>query len=306
MKGKTALNSNGGRSVVRDLFRWLRDQRISVTAIAQEKALMAAAVLIEDCTDPMYNAEYDDRWTWDTRLKEPLAEGIVRTARQDLLANAWRERNGTDEQAFVDAYRDLLASLALVVDDRVAREALRMQRADFHQLWESMATLRGTHGGYSPNHAAFTSLLMNAERHAEARGRDGVELVHDEQAQYKDVFQEVWAMIRGNGVDQARTTLPNQSEVIFGLKRLVSFAFSDSTKHVGLQFADFVASALRVALMEGRAANRSRTYLDALQDLLGDASLSEPYAIGTETWQLEAITRMLGRDPRRFPRPAPR
>lgn len=302
LKGKSILNSRGGRLVVRDLLRWLRQDEIAVTAIAVEKAFMAASVLVEDCTDLVHNDAYDARWTWDTRLKEPLAERIARSAPRDLLEEAWRQRNGCDKEAFFKAYRTLIFALTLSADDVVAREARRMQRTDLDDIWTTTSDTRGSNGGYSPNLAAFTSLIMNGEIHAEFCDYSDVELVHDEQQQYRQVFEQAWSIIRGNGIDQAKVTLPNQSEVVFGLKRLTRFRFDNSATNIGIQIADFVASAMRVALIEEstRIVERSRDYLADLQALLAvqPAVKNSPFVIGSETWQLAAMKLLLGRDPR--------
>src|SRR5690606_24331584 len=123
----------------------------------------------------------------------------------------------------------------------LAREAKRMQRVNLDEVWNASDHSRGTNAGYSPNLSVFTSLLMNAEKTADVRDYKDVELVHDEQRQYKPVFEAAWTAIRGNGVDQHRVTLPNQNEVIFGLKRVSSFRFANSAASIGIQLADFVA-----------------------------------------------------------------
>lgn len=302
LNGKTILNSRSGRQVVRDLLGWLKAEKISATVIALEKSFMAAAVLVEDCTDLAYNDAYDSLWTWDTKLKEPLAERIARNAPPEHLGEAWRARHGTDKQAFIKAYTSLLFALSLSTDDVLSREAKQMQTTKLEAVWAATSESRGSSDGYSPNLSVFTTLLMNAEQHAEARSLEDVELIHDEQQQYKLIFEGAWTAIRGNGVDQARVTLPNQNEVIFGLKHLTKFRFADSATSFGIQLADFVASALRVALQENATSiiERSQDYLPDLQALLLAqlAAKNTPFVIGSESWQLKTMSHMLGRDPR--------
>jgi hypothetical protein len=177
-----------------------------------------------------------------------------------------------------------------------------MQQADLDDIWTTTSDTRGTNDGYSPNLNAFISLLMNGELYAEFCGYSDVELVHDEQQQYREVFEQAWTMIRGNGIDQARLTLPNKSEVVFGLKRLTRFRFGNSATSIGIQIADFVASAMRVALIEEstRLVERSRDYLADLQALLATqpAVKNSPFVIGSESWQISAMMLLLGRNPR--------
>jgi Protein of unknown function (DUF3800) len=76
IKGKTLLGSRRGRGAVRALLEELDEHRVPISLVMVHKRFVAAGVVVEDCTDYVYNPEFDERWTWDTTLKEPLAEGI--------------------------------------------------------------------------------------------------------------------------------------------------------------------------------------------------------------------------------------
>jgi len=292
LKGKKFLKTDAGRVAIGAVIRELHARKVPLSLLAVHKPFMAAAVLIEDCTDYVYNPAFSERWTWDSELKEPLVETILAAADERLLINAWRARSGLDKASFKAAYGSLLFALAVSPNAQLADVASKMRRTDLDDLWESERSSREDRGsGYSPNLSAFGSLMQLCERQAEQLGLHEVAIVHDVQDEYQEIFTKWWAASRTAQPFEFRD--PGGNDVKLPLQRLSSLTFDDSTGDVGIQLADLVASALRVVVQERTTGIGSRGagfIADirahvAARDRMGDF----PFVIGPKRWQYDMM-----------------
>jgi len=286
LKGTRLVASARGRRFLAECLRACSSRGAHVSVVVLNKPFQAAAVVVEDCTDHVYNPAFDARWTWDTRLKEPLAKKIYELSDPKDLMEVWRNRTGPRE-LFEQSYRRLLFALQLSVDDAVSDAARRMSQANFGEIWESAQFVNRVGWSYSPNFNAFVSVAQGANEQATIRGIESVELVHDEQVQYQAALADVFRVL--TKAAQGELPLPNGNTFKLPLDRLTSLSFVRSESEIGLQLADFAASLARTIASEG-AVDR---------ELLGPAArwLMEggdgvfPYFIGPTDWQKDIFMR---------------
>ena len=91
-KGRVLLKSAGGRSAIRDVLDTLAKHSVPLSLVAVHKPFLAAAVLVEDCTDYVYNRHLTEQWTWDTR-PWPLVTG-----RPSALRHHWSSAMGSGQR----------------------------------------------------------------------------------------------------------------------------------------------------------------------------------------------------------------
>lgn len=292
LKGKTLLKTDVGRAAISTLLRELHARKVPLSLLAVHKPFMAAGVLVDDCTDHVYNPAFSERWTWDNELIEPLVAKILDATSDEQLIKAWRARSGDDKEAFKAEYGSLLFALSLHRDAQLADLATKMRRADLDDLWECSTSSREQRGGgYSPNASAFGSLMQCCEDQAEKIGAHSVAIVHDDQSQYQEVFTRWWAASRA--AKPFRFCYPSGNEMKLPLERLTSLTFSDSTVEVGIQLADITASALRVVVQERTTGTGSRGG-DFIADILTHVAARNrmggfPFVIGPERWQYDMM-----------------
>jgi len=185
LKGKTLLKTDAGRAAIGAVLREMHARKVPISLLAVHKPFMTAGVLVEDCTDYVYNPAFSERWTWNNELTEPLVEMILAATDEEQLIKVWRARSGDDKESFKLAYGSLLFALSLHPNSRLADLAAKMRRADLDDLWECSTSSREQRGGgYSPNVSAFGSLMQCCEEQAEKLGLHDVAIVHDDQSQY--------------------------------------------------------------------------------------------------------------------------
>jgi Protein of unknown function (DUF3800) len=297
LKGSSLLKSRNGRSFVSATLSLLDANDIPVSLVAVHKPFMAAAVLVEDCTDDLYNDEFNERWTWDTRLKEPLAEQILAAAPPAVIMAAWKARVGNDKERFKAAYGNLLDELAASANSELASAACKMQRTRFESLWESFSGSREKTWGYNPNFVAFSAMLQGLDKQAAAMKTSAI-VVHDEQQQYEASFSDLWSSM--NKATSGSLELPNGNRFTFPTSNITDLQFADSAVAIGIQIADVVAAASRVTLQVEPVDDDTEsqpTYAAALAKALKSSrSFGEfPFLIGPKSWQKVAISQLLRR-----------
>ena len=293
LKGQVLVNSARGRHAVADVLRELGSRRVPISLIGVYKPYFGPGVLVDDCTDDAYNPAFDESWTWNTNATIPLIESIPDNADPSLLIAAWRARDGDDLAAMKTAYSALLTSLAQSQNRELAAMATRMARTDFDRLWACSEITRRRGMEYSPNLSAFSSMLQGCEEQAEQLGYRDVEILHDDQGEFRDSFAYWWGALRANPRSNERFVYPTGNEQRFSLKRLSKLTFVDSQSETGVQLADVLASAMRVAMHECTMDQGSRAtdfiaelrHLCAARERLG----TFPFFIGTYRWQRKML-----------------
>lgn len=301
LKGKALLDTGRGRQAVAAILAEVKSRKVPCSLSVVHKPFVAAAVVVEDCTDYVYNSNFNERWTWDTTLKEPLAELIFANATPAALVRAWKAREGVDEQEFKDAYGSLLTQLTFHQDEQLSFLAAQMKKTDFSDLWE---TSQGTHqiasqgsrSGYAPNRFVFPALLWEAENFAEHMGLHDVSLIHDNQKQFSKTFEETWSLFR-NSLPMDYTN-PNGNRSKLPIERLATFSFADSEVEPGIQLADVLSSAIRVIVQEEYTNTKAKAgsfrvemvSLCRTRELLGNT----PNLIGPASWQTAMWDLLIG------------
>jgi len=289
LKGNKLMSSVRGRRFLGDCLRPCSSARSPVSVVLFNKPFMAAAVVVEDCTDHVYNSAFDARWTWDTRLKVPLAKKLYEVSDPNILMLVWKARTGPKEN-FVETYKRLLFALQVNPDKLVADIAEKMSEANFGEIWESAQVVDQSQWSYSPNFNAFVAMIQGAEEQAAVRALASVELVHDEQLQYQkslwDVFGTFTKAARGE------FPLPNGNVMKLPLDRLVSLSFARSESTTGLQVADLVASLTRT-IATGVALEKE-TIGDARRWLMEGGDGVFPYFVGPSDWQKRVFAHFAG------------
>lgn len=283
-KGSRLIGSAPGRKFIRECLEPCVASGLPVSVVVFDKPFQAAAVVVEDCTDYAFNDAFDERWTWDTRLKEPLAKKIYEEASPKHLMAVWKARSASCDE-FVDSYKTLLRGLSLNRDRGLADLASEMIRADFAEIWRADQSTRVVGVSYSPNLNAFVPLVQGANEQAAKHSLHDVEVIHDEQVEYQRSLSHMFDLFRNAHTGEVR--LPNGNIFRLPLDRLRSLNFRPSAATGGLQAADLVAASVRAFV------SRSDINLKVLADVAlwlhrsGDGIF--PVFLGSNTWQERAF-----------------
>ena len=295
LKGAKLLKTIRGRHFVREILKSITALQAPISVVAFQKLYMAAGVVVEDCADYVYNPAFDQRWTWDTRLTEPLIEAILDASDPAALMRLWSIRREDDGNALKQAYTSYLFGLSLSLDDALAEHARWMMKVNFDDLWSAIDGARKLGSDYSPNLSAFNALLHGMDQQAQNLHLAEVCLLHDTQQQFQTLFTRWWDVISHANVRSFH--YPSGNGLKFPTDRLKAIAFANSNDHLGIQLADILAAATRVALeehVEGTG-DRSAPYLPALKNLLRSplAGGVFPFVMGTNSWKPDVLTFLL-------------
>jgi hypothetical protein len=297
LKGRTLLKSVRGRRAIADVLGELHARAVPVSLIVVHKPYFSAGVLIEDCADSVYNPRFVEGAITDPQFIVPYTQLILDVADPNLLVAAWRARGGDDRGAFKQAYGALLASLA--GHDELGPVARAMQQADLDDLWDVCERTRGQGRDYSPNLSAFNAMMLSCEQQAEQLGCDDVELRHDNQREFCASFADWFRTLRE--MTPLHIDYGNGNEARYPLVRLSKLAFVDSDAESGIQLADLLASAARIATHEATtgAASSVGELVAGLRTLCADRHRMEPFpfVIGPVRWQREMIMGVFGLAP---------
>jgi hypothetical protein len=300
LKGARLLRSAAGRRNLRALADGCIELGIEVSLVAFHKPFMAAAVVVEDCTDPAHNSNFSNRWTWDTNLKEPLAQRILDHIDARILLDWWRTRRGDVFDDFVASHAELMAALRRVCGHEELAKA--MADTDLAAVWEPKdVRVRLQSGGYSPNVAVFSGILPALDIQAECRGARRVRIVHDEQHEFEAAYRYAFKVAFNS--PPMEITLPNTNSLRLPLERIQSLEFARSDEHVGLQVADCMASVDRAMIQAGVSSEAQRSgvpreFRPAMRRI--EESKSGPHfpiVVGSLDWQLRSFNALIGGEP---------
>jgi Protein of unknown function (DUF3800) len=303
LKGSKLTKSDNGREVVKAILDEIREKNVHLCVVVVHKPFIAAAVVVEDCTDYIYDAAYEVSWTGASNKKRPLAEAILRTAKPESLAAAWSARDGHDKTAFIACNKALLAELEKSNDRGLDRHPKRFQGTDFGKIWDDSrnsvdlpSAKWGNRAQYSPNHAAFCALLQEADLHSDQFSQTDVEIVHDQQAQFSQSFKWTWELFAN-----ARTSEMHHEQLMrLPLRKLKALSFADSRDHCGIRVCDVLASAVRVAVEPKikPKKNQRPVFIEALRRLLRQRKFvgDSPIMIGPHSWKKSVFDRLVGID----------
>jgi len=286
-KGSRLIRSSPGRRLIRDCLKPCMKHAAPVSVYLFNKAFQAAAVVVEDCTDYVYNEAFEERWTWDTTLKEPLAQRIYNAANRQHLMDVWRTRLGSQEE-FLASYDRLLLSLRLNSDRTLSDLAGMMRRADFASIWQATQSANASQWAYSPNLNAFVGFIQAANRQAIQRGLDDVLLVHDEQLEYQAALSNAFGLFRN--AKPGRVILPNGNVFQTPLSNLRALSFAASTTEIGLQAADMVAACMRLF---AAGTPQGGPLTDVARWVLAEGDNIFPIVLGPTDWQMQVFRHIL-------------
>jgi hypothetical protein len=288
LKGSRLLGSAPGRRFLAQCLELCEKESVPVLTVFFNKPFQAAAVVVEDCTDYVYNSQFDENWTWDTKLKEPLAKKIYQCADPRHLMDVWQARTGPKE-SFVQKYERLLFALKLSPDMALSSYAERMSKTEFGDIWEHYQSAAAMSWSYSPNLNTFIAAIQGADRQAEARSIPAVAVIHDEQVEYQPALANAFRLFAQ--ASEGQFTLPNGNGWRLPLRHLRSLDFLSSSSTIGLQLADFVASVAR-AVATGVTLEKTR-FSEALSWILKSGDGIFPSFVGPEDWRERLFRRLL-------------
>lgn len=295
LKGSKLVKSNDGLGFLSELVDLLCEQDVKVSLMSMQKTFMASAVLISECTDYVYNPAFDPSWTHPEK-QVPVARLINKVIPENALLSWW------------SAYRKQSVDELRVATAELAKE-MRISSIDFGEFPDCLECVNyeqllsendeagsGT-GTYSPNQTMFVQVVLSVSTYVHEQGLVDLEVVHDEQHQYKDKYEYYVNLFRGDGEPQEMSI--NDNAVVLPLK-IRSFGFQDSKKCIWLQIADCMAVIARVVVESidsdhPKLLRASRKLLPKVRKLsqMIQSSVYQ-WAIGLPDWQMGAYSRLMG------------
>jgi hypothetical protein len=223
---------------------------IKIGISVQHKAFMIAAMMIEQYLDPNYNSACPS-WL-DTLSSNPADQARARPFKQAvasrlLMALPWTLLEDWWDRCHEDSFADfrvvhssLVQTLDLIPWAQELSLAPLFDSAALQSVWSPRSAQRVRGEGYSPNLTDFQGLLSRLEATATVLGASAIHIVHDEQRQYRDAYEEAFRLAGRIAL------IPNSCP----LRRVRSLRFERSTDSLPLQIADCVAAVACAALEE--------------------------------------------------------
>lgn len=294
LKGKLLIKSAPGRKAILHILSACIKAGVRYSMIAVEKPFMAAAVVIEDYTDSLYNPAFPSNWQLDASLKEDAAQRIYKALPRQTLKSWWQARNGGDKSAYEEAFKTLIGQLQLVPD--CAELAKGFLAVDIDGLWKDMRNLEDPMGSnYSPNNTTFSALIQGFQKMAETVDYRNVSIVHDEQLQAESAITKTHKVLRD--ASHYEIDLKNGNKMRFPTDRLRKLEFRRSGQYLGLQIADSLAAVVRVCTEDCMNLNSSvvRQFRPLLHEAYQmDTGPSSIFVIGPLDWQPFAFRTLAG------------
>jgi hypothetical protein len=294
LKGGTLIKSNSGRKAILHILTACLKAGVRYSMIAVEKPFTAAAVIIEDYTDNLYNPAFPARWQIDSALKQEAAQRIYRAIPRQTLERWWRAQNGDDKAAYEAAYNSLIGQLQLVPN--CADLVNGFLSVDLDRVWHTTLTTEEVRGiNYSPNATTFPALLQLCQRLAETMDYRDVSIIHDEQLQAEMAI--VMAHTTFRDARHFEIDLGHGNKMIFPTDRLRRLEFKESKHQLGLQAADCLAAVVRVCTEECMHPNAAilRQFRPLLRDLyLMNTEDASVFVSGPLDWQSFASRALTG------------
>lgn len=266
LKGRNLVASARGQKFVRGVLDALREARISISVVVLDKPFVAAAVIIEDCCDPMNNPRFDNSWTRPSELKERMARAIYSTVHASILEAAWVSRR--EDAASVKATYDRVFGILEVSGNReLAELAQAMREVDYVELTDAVVSTREHLGlDYSPNLTTFVPLLQFGDQDGFKLEPLSVGVVHDQQLEFDTIFATVFERLRNASPGSVAT---DNGDLRYPLLNMRSLSFADSESEIGIVLADIVASAVRVSVQQhlGYSPGASNDFIRSLRKL---------------------------------------
>jgi hypothetical protein len=295
LKGARLLRSNPGRKTLLRIGSLCLGHGVEVSLLGFHKPFMAAAVVVEECTDPQYNNAFDGRWTWDSSLKEPAAERVFQTVSPNVLMDWWRSRRGDNLAWFREVHARLVEELRNVDSTRVFAEGI--SQVNLGLVHEPPSTRADQPlASFSPNLTAFHRLLQALDAQARSREIESLRIIHDEQVEFEESYRFVVSLLRSAAPAEFR--LPNGT-ITLPIQTVSSIGFRSSDSCIPLQVSDCMASIARHALasLRDRRSSASRQFRPLLRALFEARSgQAFPWVIGPLSWQPGAFAAVSGID----------
>jgi Protein of unknown function (DUF3800) len=219
LKGRLLVKSPRGCIAIAELLNELVEANISISLLGVEKGYFPPGVIVDDCIDCEYNAEFDESWQTDKLRQQELIQLVADYADPNLLKAAWQARGGLDVEDAKAAYGALFAQLERC--GKVSAFARSMAKVDFDEWWSCRETHRQRGMGYSPNLTAFTWMMRGCEAQAVRLDFADVALVHDEQAEFREAFSYWWDVACDNNGQAPMLYADGMPHERLSLKRLV-------------------------------------------------------------------------------------
>jgi len=285
-KGKDLIATRKGQAFLVDCLYALSTSNLPTSIVVFNKPYQAAAVIVEDCTDYVYNDQFEAAWISDAESKQFLAEAIHKHSDARHLMAAWKARLSEPFDVFIAAYQRVMFALTLNVDERLSNLAKRMTNANFREIWEAAKLNQSGDWSYSPNLNGFVAAIQMAHQQAKTRSIPTVDLVHDRQDQFEQELTEVFGAL--TKASRGVVTVSSGSAE-FPLSRFRSLTFLSSSLSEGVRLADLAANVVK-AIVSGRhlSGDRLRHVVRWLRSG-GDGI----FFIGPPTWQQECLRRVL-------------
>ncbi len=294
LKGKLLIKSAKGRKAILYVLTACLKAGIRFSMIGVEKRFTAAAVVIEDYTDSLYNSGFSSSWQLDASLKEDAAQRIYKALPRQTLESWWRARNGDDRSAYEEAYKTIIGQLQLVPD--CAELASGFLTVDMDGLWNDMRRMETPMGdNYSPNSTTFSALIQLFQELAETVDYRNVSIVHDEQLQAESAITKFHNVLRD--ASHYEIDLQNGNKMRFPTDRLRTLEFNQSEQKLGLQIADCLAAVVRVCTETCTDPHASilRQFRPLFQEAYKmDTGPNSIFVIGPLDWQPFAFRALAG------------
>jgi hypothetical protein len=212
--------------------------------VLAEKRYVIGAKIVETFLDPVDNPSAPVPFDTNVDPRQEVAYALSRMSEATLFgfSRALRER---DRGGLARSLENILAELPAValVHLRAAFEAMR--GAEQRLVDDLLRVDKSGPGMKSLNLPVFVDMVTNIEMFARVMNSRDICIVHDESKEFAPVLESAYKQLRDS--PPAVIELSNGNVLAAGFTALRRLEFGTSTGSTGIQIADILAAAIRIA-----------------------------------------------------------
>lgn len=239
------------------------DKNGDIAILIFEKRFMAAAMIVDNFFDYVYNEIKDYKWVKNRDAKIQGTNYFYERLNNELAAKVW-ELFRIPQQP--EAFRPVIDDLLLITDNEEYRVLLEGAKLHIKELVDDLYGPRSLHTPLdaisnstkrAPNFSSFSTLVNMLIPHC-LMYEQTTELIFDNQLQFEQAYQCLFDLF--SNIDEPVLQFgPDINDRIYSWKGVITgISPADSKVEKGLQLADIVASSVSNLMLKTQSGDMSK------------------------------------------------
>lgn len=273
LKGSKLLKNSKGKKFCANFLKEMGKLGCTPFFIVSEKRYCLAAKIVEAFFDNEYNSRISYKLSWNPHIKKIIAQIIYDISEEsiEMFAEVHKDPSignikATQIQLIKEFRENGYEQLAYAVEGSNSNLEGILEEETYTAIGLEKRALK------TLNYPVFVSFLQLIEVFSRDAGLRKVRMIHDEVAQFKKVFPEIFQMYNTNKNPNS-IILSNGCEMVFSTLKLRHFEMGDSKKHPLIQAGDLLSSTINYYITKILNKQDIDPELSSIGEFLGGAIL---------------------------------